>query len=113
MKKPIPNDCLIVKPKEGVSPFTHLTWNSHNCPKTIPKFIYDLNKYRLDIMDDPHSLIPIESKPEPESKEIDLGKEIKDVADAVKDGDLEKAKIEAKDLVEKVKIHGKSKNKKR
>ena len=66
----IPNDCLIVKPKEGVSPFTHLTWNSNGCPKTIPFDIYELNKERLDVLEDPNNFIHdfYEESLEPEEK---------------------------------------------
>ena len=139
--KEIPNDCLIVKPKKDVSPFTHLTWNSNGCPKTIPKHIYELNEYRLDIVEDPHYLVwpdpkieaqkaaekekaaankdkdaekeENEEEKEPEKAPVDLEKEVKDVTDAVKEGDLTKATDEVKDLFEKVKGHGKGKNPKR
>lgn len=111
----IPSDCLIVKPKEGVAPFTHLTWNANGCPKTIPLDIYKLNEYRLVIVEDPNNLIPNEA-PEtinkPESK-TDFVKEAKDVTDALIKGDVTKANEEAKDLLEKVKKVGKGKNKKR
>ncbi|MCK5018161.1 MAG: hypothetical protein KAS32_13985 [Candidatus Peribacteraceae bacterium] len=142
MKKIIPNDCLIVEPMADVSPFTHLTWNSHGCPKTIPLHIYELNKHRLVIIEDPHFLIlpdpaveaqkaadlekakadadkdkdkgseKEETKEEAE-KALDLLKEGKDVTDAIKEGDLGKATTEAKDLIDKVRGHGKGKNKKR
>ena len=111
----IPNDCLIVKPKEGVASFTHLTWNSNGCPKTIPLDIYKLNEYRLVIVEDPNNLIP-KTEPEPEEKEPqppDLIKETKDVTDALLEGDITKANKEAKDLMDKVKKVGKGKNKKR
>lgn len=115
----IPSDCLVVEPNEGVSPFTHLTWNSHNCPKAIPLDIYELNKYRLTIVKDPHNLIlketiePEKIQPEPEDKEVDLEKEVKDVTDALLDKDIVTAGKETKDLIEKVKAHGKGKNRKR
>lgn len=137
----IPNDCLIVKPKEGVAPFTHLTWNSNGCPKTIPLDIYKLNEYRLVIVEDPNYLLspnpeavptppPKEKEPdkekeaedkEPETdnkleektEKPDFIKEAKDVTDAMLEGDLTKANKEAKDLMDKVKTSGKGKNKKR
>ena len=119
----IPNDCLVVKPKKDISPFTYLTWNSHNCPKTIPLDIYKLKKHKLDIVDDPHSLV-LQDKAEPTPEEkpmakstferpVDIEKEVKDVTDALLDGDIVKAGEETKDLIKKVKASGKGKNKKR
>lgn len=64
----IPSDCLVVDLKKDVKPFTSYTWNAHKCPKTIPLDLYNINKDRLIVVDDPHNLVSEEKAPEPEEE---------------------------------------------
>jgi hypothetical protein len=72
----IPNDCVVVKKKESVSPFSLRHWYSgRGEQKTVPLDIYQLVKDRVILVKDVHQLIhspktevKTESKTESKSK---------------------------------------------
>jgi len=64
-----PQDCLVVKLKEGVSPFSCRTWRIYEKDeKNIPLDIYNLVQDKLVVTKDPHGLLMIDKEPEPEEK---------------------------------------------
>lgn len=111
----IPDDCVVVKTLPTVKG-THVgTWFIREGEvKTIPLHLYNLIPDKLELLENPHNLnigSKPKEKPEPEEEPVDLDKEVKDVTDAILDGDIVKAGDETKDLIKKVKNIAK-KNKK-